>query len=203
MNKVKAAVAKLKEINWLYSIVDPDMVEKTGDEIVIDVAHSATSTMLEKASDKDEYCAGLQAIRHLDKPVPTANDIDQFKMVNVKEFPLKINQKHLDLMCFPELFPTGEFGEYHDREVPLTSLEYVKSGHKNKDSRYRKKAEYFFYLHDQKVERELKAGITNLLNNTRHKDRSVKQLITRAEGNDYELERCVGPSSWREQRLMP
>ena len=80
VNKVKAAVAKLKEMNWLYSDVDPDKV------VIIDVAHSATSTMLEKVSDKDEYCAGLQAytIRHLDKPVPTGNDIDQF---NVKEFP--------------------------------------------------------------------------------------------------------------------
>ena len=84
VTKVKAAVAKLKEIKWLYSDVDPDKVEKTGD---------ATSTMLEKVTDKDEYCAGLQAytIRHLDKPVPTGNDIDQFKMVNVKEFPLKSN----------------------------------------------------------------------------------------------------------------
>ena len=101
VNRVKAAVAKLKEINWLYSDVDPDKVEKTSNEIVIDVAHSATSTMLEKVSDKDEYCAGLQAytIRHLNKPVPTGNDIDQFKMVNVKEFPLKSNHKHLDLMC--------------------------------------------------------------------------------------------------------
>ena len=91
--------------NWLFSDVDQDKVEKTGDEIVIDVAHSATSTLLEKVSDKDEYCAGLQdyTIRHLDKPVPTGNNIDQFKMVNVKEFPLKSNQKHLDLMCFPEL----------------------------------------------------------------------------------------------------
>ena len=35
----------------------------------------------------------------------------------------------------------------------------------------------------------IKAGITNLLSNTRHKDKSVKQLITRAESNDYELER--------------
>ena len=81
VNKVKAAVAKLKEINWLYSDADPD---KAGDDIV---AHSATSTMLEKVSDKDEYCAGLPAytIRHLDKPVPTGNDIDQFK--TAKSFP--------------------------------------------------------------------------------------------------------------------
>ena len=132
----------------MYSDVDPDKVEKSGDEIVIDVAHSATSTMLEKVAFRDEYCAGLQAytIRHFDKPAPTRNDIDQFKLVNVKEYPLKSNQKHLDLMCFPELFPTGEFGEYHDNEVPLTSSEYVKSRLKNKNSLYRKKAEYVFNL---------------------------------------------------------
>ena len=101
----------------MYRDVD---VDKTGNDIVIDVAHSATSTMLEKVTNKDENCEGLQAytIRHLDKPVPTGNDI---KMVNVKEYPLKSNQKHLDLMCFPELFPTGEFDEYHDREVHLTN----------------------------------------------------------------------------------
>ena len=33
------------------------------------------------------------------------------------------------------------------------------------------------------------AGITNLLNNSRHKDKSVKQLITRAGSNDYEPEK--------------
>ena len=60
------------------------------------MAHSATSTMLEKVTDKDEYCASLQAytIRHLDKPVPTGNDIE---MANVKEIPLKSSQKHQDL----------------------------------------------------------------------------------------------------------
>ena len=88
MNKVKAAIAKLKEIN---------------SNIVIDVAHS---TILEKVTDKDEYWAGLQAYT-ISKPVPTSNDIDQFEMVNVKELPLKSNQKHLDLM----FFLTGGFGE--------------------------------------------------------------------------------------------
>ena len=48
MNTVKAAVANPKEIDWLYTDVER---EKTGDNIVIDVAHSGTSTML----NKDEY----------------------------------------------------------------------------------------------------------------------------------------------------
>ena len=44
--KVKAAVAKLKEINWLCGNVKPDDVD---------------SAMKEKVSDKDDYSAGLQA----------------------------------------------------------------------------------------------------------------------------------------------
>ena len=121
--KVKAAVAKLKEINWLYGNVKPDDVEKSTEDLVIEVANSATSTVLEKVSDKDDYSAGLQAytIRHLDKPAPSGTDIDHFKMVNVDEYPLKCSQVHLDLMCFPDLFPTGEFGEHHYREVHLSN----------------------------------------------------------------------------------
>ena len=30
-------------------------------------------------------------------------------MVNIKEFPLKSNQKHLDLMCFPLNVPTASY----------------------------------------------------------------------------------------------
>ena len=99
----QSCCTKLKDINWLDSDVDPDEVEKTGDEIVIDVAHSATSTMLEKVSDKDEYCAGLQAytIRYQDKPVPTGNDIDQFKMVNVN----KEQSETSGLNVFPRALP--------------------------------------------------------------------------------------------------
>ena len=51
INKVKAALAKLKEINWLYGDVKPDAVEKSTKDLVIEVANSATSTMVEKVSD--------------------------------------------------------------------------------------------------------------------------------------------------------
>ncbi len=56
---------------------------------VIEVAHSATSTMLEKVKHKSNYQSGLQSytIRSLDKP--TATDIDQYKMLWVNEYPLK------------------------------------------------------------------------------------------------------------------
>ena len=112
-------------------------------------------------------------------------DIDKYKMVDVDEYPLKGNQIHLDLMAFPDLFPTGEFGEFHPRELALSNCEYIKSKLKNKDSRYRKKPEYVFFLQHQKVMRELKSGIYNLLKTTKQRDRSVQSLLARF---DYELE---------------
>ena len=41
LKEIKAAVAEI-----MYSDVDQDIVEKTSDDIVIDVAHSAISNML-------------------------------------------------------------------------------------------------------------------------------------------------------------
>ncbi len=68
-------------------------------------------------------------------------------MLSVKEDPLDNNrQQHLDVMCFPVLFPTGKFGEFHSRDVKLSHSEYIKSRLLNKDSRFRKDAQYVLYL---------------------------------------------------------
>ena len=46
--------------------------------------------------------------------------------------------KHLDVLYFPTLFPSGKFGESHDRSVPISLSEFGKSHLLNKDSRFRK-----------------------------------------------------------------
>ena len=109
---VKAAVEKLKEINFLYSTVDHHSVDDAAKEI-IEVVNNTTSQMLEKASESD--IAGFQAytIRNLDNKLSTQSDTEQYKVLNVKEFPLDNQLKFLDVMCFSVLFPTGTFGKYH------------------------------------------------------------------------------------------
>ena len=168
----------------------PDSVEKSAEDLVIEVANSASSEMVKKIENKNEYTAGLQAytLRCINKTMPIIKDIDQYKMVDVEEFPIKSNQMHVDLMCFPDLFPTGQFGEYHYRDIPLRNADYIKSKLLNKDSRYRKKAEYIFWLHHQKLMRELKGGIYNMLKTSRQSNRTVAGLITKLESNDSELE---------------
>jgi len=119
--------------------------------------------MLEKASEDDLSEMQYYTIRDLDNKLTTTSDIDQYKLLNVTEEPLDSRQKHLDVMCFPVLFPDGNFGEFHPREEKLSPAEYVKSRLLNKDSRFRKDPRYVFYLLSQKEKRELKAGIYNLL----------------------------------------
>ena len=103
---VKKAIQTLKDINWLYSEVDYDSIDDVSKK-VIEITKSASSTMLDKADDGD--IAGFQAItvRNLDIKLSTESDIDQYKLLNVREDPIDNRQQHLDVMCFPVLFPTG------------------------------------------------------------------------------------------------
>ena len=112
--------------------------------------------MLEKATDED--VAGFQYYT-LDNKKPTTSDIDQYKLMKIKEAPLDNRQKHLDVMCFPVLFPDGHYGEFHPREHQLSPSDYIKSRLCNVDSRFRRDPQYIFYLLAQKEKRELKAGI--------------------------------------------
>ena len=135
--------------------------------------------MLEKATDDD--IAGFQAftIRNLDNKLSTQSDTEQYKVLGVKEDPIDNRQQYLDVMCFPVLFPTGKFGEFHPREEKLSHSEYIKSRLLNVDSRFRKDSQYVFYLLWQKEMRELSAGVYNLLKCTRSQPMSVSTLLNR------------------------
>ena len=184
---VRVAVETLKDVNWLYRDVDVDTVDEVAKRVV-EVTNSATSTMLEKASDED--IAGFQAytIRSLDSKLSSESDIEQYKVLSIREDPLDNREKYLDVMCFPVLFPTGRFGEHHPRQVRLSHSEHVKSRLLNKDSRYRKDPQYVFYLLWQKELREISAGVYNLLKSTRGRPMSVSALLHGVSTSDERLE---------------
>ena len=126
VDALKGAIHKLKEINWLYKEVDEDDLDDVARE-VIETVSDTSSTMLERASKED--VAGFQSftIRTLNSKQSTSSDIDQYKLVNVKEDALDNRQRYLNVMCFPDLFPSGRFGEYHPREVAITKSECAKA----------------------------------------------------------------------------
>ena len=112
VSAVKVAIEKLKEINWLYKGVDNTSTDDVAKQ-VIETADSATSTMLVKASKEDVSAFQSYAIRTLNDKQSTLSDIEQYKLLSVKEDALDNRQKYLDVMCFPHLFPNGKFGEFH------------------------------------------------------------------------------------------
>ena len=187
IDHVKGAVDKLRDINWLYNDVHQASVDEVAKK-AIEIVNVADSPMLEKASEED--IAGLQAytIRKMDQYMPTGKDIDHYKLLSVKETPIDNRQKYLDVLCFPTLFPTGQYGEFHPRAVKLTFSEYVKSRILNCDSRFRKSPEFIFYYLWQKELRELSAGIYNVLNSGGRKHICVKDFVQGINESDPSIE---------------
>ena len=184
---VKRAVDKLRDINWLYSDVDQVSVDESAKK-TIEVVSVADSPILEKASKED--VAGLQAytIRKMDQYMPTGKDIDHYKLLSVKETPIDNRQKYLDVLCFPTLFPTGQYGEFHPRSVKLTFSEYIKSRLLNCDSRFCKSPEFIFCYLWQKELRELSAGIYNVMCSGGRKHMSVKDFVEGINESDTSIE---------------
>ena len=124
VNKVKAAIAKLRCINWLYKDMGQGSVD-TATQHIIEVSNG----VLEKATKDD--LAEFQAftIRNLDNKLSTKSDIEQYKLFSVTEDPIDNRQQYPDVMCFPVLFPTGKFGEFHPRQEKLSQSEYISLGY--------------------------------------------------------------------------
>ena len=187
VNHIKEAVRKLREINWLYMDIKEDCVDEAVNEVV-EVVSNSSCTMLEKATKED--VAGLQCytIRNLNSKHFTGDDIEQYKLMSVAEQPLDNRQKFLDVMCFPSLFPDGNFGKYHQRKTKISHSEYIKSPLLNKDSRFRKDPRYIFYLLWHKEMREISAGVYNILKSHNARAMSAGNMMRKLEVNDQHLD---------------
>ena len=185
--QVRAAVQKLKQINWLYANIDDSSVDDASRRIVESVSDT-TSTMLAKVTADDVKSFQSYTIRRLDQKQSSLTDSEHYKLMNVKEDALSNKLKHLDVLCFPTLFPSGRFGESHDRSTPISLSEFVKSRLLNRDSRFRKDNQYVFYLLWQKEMRELAAGVYNLMKGTRQHTLPVGDFMDRVSNSDENVE---------------
>ena len=131
-----------------YKDCDDNCIDEAAKQL-IEAGDNSTTPMLVNAS-KD--LAGFQAytIRTMNEKCSTMSDIEQYKLLSEKDDALDNQQKFLDVMCFPHLFPSETFGHFHPHQVKLTTIEYAQSRLSNKDSRFRKEAPYVFFLLWQK-----------------------------------------------------
>ena len=63
-----------------------------------------------KATADDVKSFQAYTIRRLDQKQSSLPDTEHYKLMNVKEDALSNTLKHLDMLCFPTLFPSGKFG---------------------------------------------------------------------------------------------
>ena len=184
---VTAAIKKLKQINWLYANIDDSSVGDACQRIIESISDT-TSTMLVKATAEDVKSFQAYTIRRLDQKQSNLSDTEHYKLMNIKEDALSNKLEHLDVLCFPTLFPSGRFGESHDRSTPISLSEYAKSRLLNKDSRFRKDSQYVFYLLWQKEMREIAAGVYNLMKGTRQHALPVGEFMDRVSNSDENIE---------------
>ena len=181
VNDIKKAVTKLKETNWLYKNIDENSVDDAAKK-AIEVVSSTSSTLIKKATKTDIAELEAYTIRRMDESLPLGSDLEHYKMLKIEEPAIDNRLKYLDVMCFPCLFPTGRYGEFHPREVKLTFCEYVKSRILNKDSRFRKNPDFVFYYLWQK---ELRY---NVLKTTGKHGMSVKDFLDGVNSSNKQME---------------
>ena len=95
--QVRAAVQKLKQINWLYANIDDSSVDDASQHIVESVSDT-TSTVLAKVTADDVKSFQSYTIRRLDQKQSSLTDTEHYKLMNVKEDALSIKLKHLDVL---------------------------------------------------------------------------------------------------------
>ena len=93
-------------------------------KIALGVVSNPSNSILEWASEEDVHALQAYTIRKMDQYMPSGKDIDHYKL-SVYEQPLDNRQKYLDVLCFPTLFPTGMYGEFHPRHVKISFSEYL------------------------------------------------------------------------------
>ena len=88
--------------------------------------------MVEKATASDIAAFQAYTIRSLDNKVSSESDIKQYKLLSIKEDALDNRENYLDVMCFPVLFPIGQFGEHHPRQVKSVTPSMSNQGYSTK-----------------------------------------------------------------------
>ena len=87
-------------------------------------------------------------------------------------------------MWFPVLFPTGQFGEHHPRQVKRVRQITVTQ----QTPTFQKRLSVCLFLLWQKEMRDISSGVYNLLKSTRRQPMSVSALLHSVEARHKHLE---------------
>ena len=111
MDAMKAAIHKLKQTNWLHQKVDEQSVDDVAKQ-VIETVDTTNSTMLVKANKDDVSEFQSYTICTLNKKLPTTSDIEQYKLLSVKEILLTILSDFLMSCAFLSCFRVADLESF-------------------------------------------------------------------------------------------
>ena len=190
VNKVYSALQKLKEINHLYCGIKMPVepYELQLESQIEEYTATPGDAMIQQIAENEETTLYEQyAINALHAPRQNERATALYQMLKVNEAPLDTRTKHLDMLCFPDLYSHGVGGLTCDREIRIQPSEYVKCILMSRDSRFRLNQQFLFYLLHQATMRQIRvaSGIYHKLKVTRPKEKLTAaqclQLLSRDE----------------------
>ena len=146
----------------------------SGDAMIQEVAESEEATLYEQYT-----------INALHAPWQNERATALYQLLKVNEAPLDNRTKHLDMLCFPDLYPYGIGGQACQREVYIRPADYIKCILMSRDSRFRLNQQFIFYLLHQANMRQIASGIYHKLKVTHPKEKLTAaqclQLLSKDE----------------------
>jgi len=190
--KVTKAIQCLKDINPLYSDITVRSVEQMETDLEIDAKGKSTSddhSLLVPISADD--ILESYTVHPVEANRVQNSDTNMYQMLKAEGESLK-KSDNIDLVCFPFLFPTGQFGVFHPRDRHIRVAEIVKSRLLNKDPRYRRDSQYLFHLLWESELRALANGIFHTLRSKQFNRMTAAALIDNLQANEESLHVNLG-----------
>ena len=196
LNKVHAALTWLRENNNLYKDVPAytmddirkiisDRLEGCGEP----AANCNNSSLLKKLDDTAKsYLYENFTIQPLNTDYPADAMID-YQLNKVSGQSNNIFDTNLDLMTYPELFPTGVNGMKDVmREVKIGTSDYIKSRLLNKDPKFRLNMNYLFHCFQTQEVSNICHSVGHLLHSVTGRNLTAKEFHDRLAAKDGELQ---------------
>jgi len=196
LQKVHSALAWLREHNPLYKDVPVytledikqiinDRLEGHGQSVTTD----ASSSLLKKLDDASRSSLYEHfTIQPLSAEYPSDAMID-YQMNKVTGQSINIFDTNLDLMAYPELFPTGVNGIRDSlREVKIGTSDYIKTRLLNKDPKFRLNISYLFHCFQTQEVSNMCHSVGHMLRTVSDKHLTAQEFHNRLQARDGEMQ---------------
>lgn len=205
VKKIYEALTWLKKNNPLYRSIQIPDEEKLLDDIDLNLIDSELNDdddqnvrksevqmgdekkMITQKSELDDFYENL-TIYPLVESRMNADPARVYQLLKIRDENIDNRGATLDLMCFPDLFCTGQNGQHEERKTKLQPLDFFKCLISSVHSRFRLNLQYLFFLLNQVNIRQISTGISHKLNITKSAPGlDKKKFMAATKENDDKL----------------